>query len=72
MGMRLDRRRFLQCGSVCLALPWLESLATAAEAEDEQLAYTKIAAGTEPPLPIGPEAPPAAHSSVPSKSYSAR
>jgi hypothetical protein len=25
--------------------------ATAAEAEDEQLAYTKIAAGTEPPLP---------------------
>ena len=33
MGIRLDRRRFLQCGSVCLALPWLESLATAAEAE---------------------------------------
>lgn len=26
-------------------------VATAAEAEDEQLAYTKIAAGTEPPLP---------------------
>jgi hypothetical protein len=31
--MRLDRRRFLQSGSVCLALPWLESLAIAAEAE---------------------------------------
>lgn len=32
MGMRLDRRRFLQSGSVCLALPWLESRAVAAEA----------------------------------------
>ena len=28
-----------------------QEVATAAEAEDEQLAYTKIAAGTEPPLP---------------------
>jgi hypothetical protein len=28
-----------------------QEVATAAEAEDEQLAYTKIAAGTEPPFP---------------------
>lgn len=32
MGMRLDRRRFLQSGSVCLALRWLESRAGAAVA----------------------------------------